>query len=156
MCFISLEMLLGAPLSLLATQETLPAENVQTTQPNFIARAKATVLKILVINEQQLLGAAIINLLRTEPSWETIGFTPECVADLIAKVQEVQPDIIILDHVTLWPDVVYQLLSQPQNFHNFSLMTISTDSNWISVYNIQLLLIKQPNDLATIVHSLRQ
>lgn len=121
-----------------------------------MARAKATVLKILVINEQQLLGAAIINLLRTEPSWEATGFTPECVADLIAKVQEVQPDIIILDQVTLWPDVVCQLLSQPQNFHNFSLMTISTDSNWISVYNSQLLLIKQPNDLATIVHSLRQ
>ena len=53
-------------------------------------------LKILVVDDEKAVRAALQRLLRTQPGWEIVG-EASGGSEAIGKAKELQPDVVILD-----------------------------------------------------------
>lgn len=117
--------------------------------------SKEIVFKILVINDEQLLSAAILSLLQSENDWELISYTPQCMADIIQKTEQIQPNVIVLNQNNECLSSIHHLLMQLAE-HNVSLIVVSNESNWLNIYSTRFVLLDQVNDLITMIYTLGQ
>lgn len=107
---------------------------------------------ILVLNNEELLGAAISSLLQAEEGLELYGFTPSSTADLVAALCESNhPDVLILDSIAAQTQDVRQFLSQLSSQLGTCVIVIDIANNRINVNNIYDISIRQPKDLIEIV-----
>lgn len=59
-----------------------------------------SVPRVLVVETGTLLGAGVQNLLTRRSTLEVVGIAPEDEADLLRTIQQLQPNIIVLDETT--------------------------------------------------------
>lgn len=105
--------------------------------------------KILVVQAEQLLGAAIISLLSNECDLNLMGCMADTNAELIERIIHLHPDVLIMAQADQFVAVIHQLLAA----HHFKarLMTVSTEHNWVDIDNKRQILITARGDLAAII-----
>ncbi len=105
--------------------------------------------KIIVVESERLLGAAIISLLQRERNLYIMGLAPNTTSALIEKINHIQPDVVIVDLTSHFADVLQRLPVRA----SFRLILINIEDNWVFIDNKHRVLIKKPIDLARLVHS---
>ena len=102
---------------------------------------------ILLIVSELLLQEGIENLIKTKAGMDVTSINPLTEIQLIAGIDRIQPDIVIMD-------TFYQNLDEGRvwmnilgNHKNFRLIIINHDTNWIQVYIKQEVRIDQSTDL---------
>ena len=105
--------------------------------------------KILVVQAEHLLGAAIVSLLCGEYDLTVMGCMADTAAELIEKINHLHPDVIIMEQTHHFTEAIHLLA--PQYCFKLRLMMVSTDHNWVQLDNKQQILITKPADLANII-----
>lgn len=105
--------------------------------------------KIIVVESERLLGAAIISLLQRERNVYVMGLTPNTTSSLIDKINHIQPDVVIVDLTSHFVDVIQRLPSCTRA--NLRLILINTEDNWVFIDNKHRVLIKKYTDLVKLV-----
>lgn len=102
--------------------------------------------RVLVIENDLLLGASIESLLVQEPTLEVIGFSPRNKKDLIDKILLLQPAVVILDEATHSNHSIW-LLAMLKKHQDLRLIIVNADKNFIQVYHKQNVFLTQGSDL---------
>lgn len=107
---------------------------------------------ILVLNNEELLGAAIASLLQAEEDLELFGFTPTSSADLINTLHKsLRLDVLILDSSMIATNDLREFLAQLSTRLGTCVIVVDTTANLININNIYDISISQPQDLVEIV-----
>lgn len=107
--------------------------------------------KIIVVESERLLGAAIISLLQREPNVYIMGLALNTTSALIDKINHIQPDVVIVDRTSHFVDVLQRL--PLCNHTNFRLLLVNTEDNWVFINNKHRVLLKKYSDLARLIYS---
>ena len=91
------------------------------------------VKKILVVQAEQLLGAAIISLLSTECDLNLMGCMADTNAELIERIIHLHPDVLIMAQADQFIEAIHLLLASPG--FKLCLIWISIDHNWVHIDN---------------------
>lgn len=102
--------------------------------------------RVLVIENDLLLGASIESLLVQEPNLEVIGFSSQDEKDLIDKILLLQPAVVILDEATHSNHSIW-LLTMLKKHQDMRLIIVNADKNFIQIYHKQNLFLNQSSDL---------
>jgi len=107
------------------------------------------VKKILVVQTEQLLGAAIVSLLYSEGDLNVMGCMADTAAELIEKIYHLHPDVLIVDQADHFMEEIHYLFAS--DHFKFHLLIVSRDHNWVQIDNKQQILLTQRTDLANII-----
>lgn len=107
--------------------------------------------KIIVVESERLLGAAIISLLYSEDDLDVLGLTPITTSDLIDTIVHLQPDVVIIDQASRFIDAIRLLLAH--HCSTLRLIVVNANDNWVSIVHRQRVLITKRGDLASIIHN---
>jgi chemotaxis response regulator CheB len=101
-----------------------------------ITRRSTTVNRVLIVDNQGIMGAGLERLLSEEPSLEVLGITTKSETTLIKEIWHLQPDIIILtvESQGINPTRLMNLLS---DFTSLRIILVSMTSNVFEVYDRQ-------------------
>jgi len=117
----------------------------------FLDHARATnVRRILIVENQTLLGAGVHRLLRDETGLEVRGTSPLDQTELIQDIRRFQPDIVIMDKVShlITP---LNLLAALENHSQLQVIVVSADDNQVCVYDKRQLLVQQAADFLDMI-----
>lgn len=106
--------------------------------------------RVLVIENDLLLGAGVESLLLQEISLDVIGISPRDEEELIRKIRYLQPAVIILDEATLLTQSI-RLLAMLRKEHELRLVIVNADKNLVQVYHKQSVLLTQISDLIEVL-----
>ena len=106
--------------------------------------------KVLVVEPEQLLGAALVSLLASEDGLHVLSFTPDTVTELIEKIAQLQLDAVIINRASHFVSAIRLLPAHHAS--ELCLMTVGADDNWVNIEHSQRVLITKRSDLANIIH----
>lgn len=106
--------------------------------------------RVLIVENQSLLGAGIEKLLASEPNLHVMGIAPVHEAALLDEINRYQPDVIILDVITRLTNPT-KLLAQLQHYPQLKLIIVNGNDNLLQIHHKQQTLITQAADLVTII-----
>jgi DNA-binding NarL/FixJ family response regulator len=107
------------------------------------------VRKILVVEPERLLCAAIVSLLSSEAGLYVIGFTPVTAAVLIEKIAQLHPDVVIIDQASRFIDAIR--LVPRQHCAESCLLVVNLYDNWVDILHQQRVLMTRRADLITLI-----
>lgn len=108
---------------------------------------------VLIVNADQLLGASITNLLMSERDIDLAGFTPLCPSEIIERLRQSFPDVLILANNLVTESVMQQIFEITKDATALKIILIDVDDNQVFLNGSQLLPIKNSSDLVKIVRS---
>lgn len=108
------------------------------------------VARVLVVDNERLLGAGIESLLGAEIGLEVAGVSPGDWAGLIEEIRQFQPDVIVLDKDTYLTDST-SLLTSLENYSEVRVVQVSANSDLVCIYDKQQVLLTQGTDLTNII-----
>jgi DNA-binding NarL/FixJ family response regulator len=117
----------------------------------FQNQARATnVRRVLIVENQTLLGAGVHSLLGDETGLEIRGISPHDQTELIQDVRCFQPDIVIMDKVghLIAP---LNLLAALENHSQLQVIVVSADDNQVCIYDKRQLLVRQAADFLDMI-----
>ena len=94
--------------------------------------------KVLVIENNLVLGACIESLLALDPDLHVIGIAPQNEAALIQAIWRAQPDVLIMDEESRLTNPM-RLLCQLENYPKLRLIVVNRHNNWLQLFDIQVL-----------------
>ncbi len=94
--------------------------------------------KVLVIENNLVLGACIESLLALDPDLHVIGIAPQNEAALIQELWRAQPDVLIMDEGSRLINLT-RLLCQLENYPKLRLIVMNSHNNWLQLFDIQVL-----------------
>ncbi len=106
--------------------------------------------RVLVVENESLLGAGIESLLTRETDLDLVGIASGNEADLIKIIEHSQPQVIILDEATYMTNSI-RLLDLFRNYSELRLVLVNANDNLVHIYEKRKLLVSQAADLADIV-----
>jgi DNA-binding NarL/FixJ family response regulator len=112
----------------------------------------AAVLRVLVVENQLLLGAGIQKFLSDETDFEVIGSSPCNQLELVREIRQLRPDVVFLDIDSRLADAI-DLLTFLENLPDLRVILVSTDHDRIQIYTRREVLIQHPTDLFGIIRS---
>jgi DNA-binding NarL/FixJ family response regulator len=109
------------------------------------------VRRVLIVENQTLLGAGVHSLVGDETSLEVRGVSPHDPTELIRDIQSFQPDIVIVNKISglIAP---LNLLAALENHANLQVIVVSADDNRVCIYDKRQLLVKRAADFIDIIH----
>jgi DNA-binding NarL/FixJ family response regulator len=107
------------------------------------------VKNILVVQAEQLLGAAIVSLLYGEYDLNVMGCMADTAAELIEKINHLHPDVVIIEQAHHFTEAIHLL--SPQHWFKSRLMMVSNDHNWVQLDDKEQILLTKRADLANII-----
>ena len=112
-----------------------------------------TTQHILIVGQDTVFGRAIQSMLSGQAPYQITWFTPESSVALLSKMEELQPDIVILisdtgERSTQWRTELLELHS------HIYLVEISAKENAIEMFYKRHAPIKQANDLLSILQQI--
>jgi DNA-binding NarL/FixJ family response regulator len=117
----------------------------------FPDQARVTdVRRVLIVENQTLLGAGVHNLVGDETGLEVRGVSPHDHTELIRDIQRFQPDIVILNKVSQLIAPL-NLLAALENHTQLQLIVVSADDNRVCIYAKRQLLVKRAADFIDII-----
>jgi hypothetical protein len=105
---------------------------------------------ILVITNDSLLGVGIKSLLDRKTRFVVAGASPQNEAELVTEINRLQPGIIVLDQAShiIRP---FRLLELLNHINQFRIVSVSSESDLIRVYDVHELLLNQISDFIKVV-----
>jgi len=94
------------------------------------------VLRILIVENQLLLGAGLQNLLSDEADLDVIGISPRNQLELVREIRQRQPDIVFLDEDSHLTDAI-DLLTFLEDFHELQLIVVNANDHVVRIFNKQ-------------------
>jgi chemotaxis response regulator CheB len=106
--------------------------------------------RILIIENESILGAGIERLLADRARLDVIGVTSVNGTMLIDTIKQLQPDVIILDeaHLLAMP---FNFLTALLDYPSLRVMVISAHHNRVQICHKQQLLVTQVTDLVSLI-----
>ena len=109
------------------------------------------VRNVLVVNDKQLLGAAIKNLLRGAKGVHLFGLTAGCVFDLIEVIYQMSPDVLILDSSLYWETILLTTLARSKGMSTLNIIVVDASHNTLTINGILSIPVTTTYDLVNIV-----
>lgn len=106
--------------------------------------------RVLVVENDLLLGAGVESLLRREPNIDVIGISSRDEEELIKKIGCLQPAAVILDEASYLIHSI-RLLAMLRKEHELRLVIVNADKNLVQVYHKQNILLTQISDLIKVL-----
>jgi DNA-binding NarL/FixJ family response regulator len=117
----------------------------------FQNHARATdVRRVLIVENQMLLGAGVHSLLGDETDLKIRGISPHDQNELIQDIGRFQPDIVIMDKVSQLIAPL-NLLTALENHSQLQVIVVSADDNQVCIYDKRRLLVKQASDFLDMI-----
>lgn len=107
---------------------------------------------ILASKDELLLGSIVEELLTRSNDLELIEIMGKSPAELIAAIEQNQPEVIVLCHAT-HDTIPADYLGILQRFPELLIITVSTDDNYMHIYGKQKVLMTQSSDLLSVIQS---
>ena len=106
--------------------------------------------RVLIVENQTLLGAGVHSLLGDETGLEIRGISPHDQTELIQDVRCFQPDIVIMDKVShlIAP---LNLMAALENHSQLQVIVVSADDNQVCIYDKRQLLVRQAADFLDMI-----
>ena len=106
--------------------------------------------RVLVVESEQLLGKAILCLLAAQEDFDLFGFTPNTRAALIAKINHIHPDVVVVDLASRFAHGLQHLPIYTRT--NLCLILVNTEDNWVIIDNKYRVLLTKSADFVRLVH----
>lgn len=106
------------------------------------------VWRVLVVENQRLLGAGIEILLSREAGLQVIGVTPEDEVALRQAISRSQPDVVVLDEATTDSTRLWALL---QDHPELRVVVVSADDGLVRTYEKRQVIVTRAADLTALV-----
>ncbi|MCB0170414.1 MAG: hypothetical protein KDJ97_07665 [Anaerolineae bacterium] len=106
--------------------------------------------RVLIVENDLLLGAGVEHLLIRETNLEVIGISPQNEEELFRKIRRLQPEIIILDETTYLTQS-NRLLTTLRQDHDFHLIIVNADKNIVYIYHKYTVMLRQISDLIEVL-----
>ncbi|MCB0166505.1 MAG: hypothetical protein KDI79_19915 [Anaerolineae bacterium] len=107
--------------------------------------------RVLVVENDLLMGASVESLLLQENGLEVIGISPHNEEDLISKIQCLQPEIVVLDETTYLTSA-NRLLVKLRKHPEFLLIVVNANKNLVYIYHKYTVVFDQVSDLMHVFH----
>jgi DNA-binding NarL/FixJ family response regulator len=106
--------------------------------------------RVLVIDNKSIMGAGVEALLSGSHQFQVVGTTPQDENDLVHRIWQYLPDVIILSHHSglIEPSRLLDLL---KDYHSFRLIVVWEDNNTMEVYEKRQITAREQSDLTTAV-----
>ncbi len=106
--------------------------------------------RVLIVENQLLLGAGVQSLLTGEADLEVIGISPVNQAELVQEIRRFRPDVVVIDKVTHLADA-NKLVAFLKTHPKLRVVVVSASDNMVCVYNKQQVLVSQATDLIHLI-----
>jgi DNA-binding NarL/FixJ family response regulator len=108
------------------------------------------VRRVLIVENQTLLGAGVHSLLGDETGLDIRGISPHDQSELMQDIRCFQPDIVIMDKVShlIAP---LNLLAALENHAQLQVIVVSADDNQVCIYDKRQLLVKRTTDFLDMI-----
>jgi DNA-binding NarL/FixJ family response regulator len=104
--------------------------------------------RVLVVENQRLLGAGIEQLLRRETELEVIGVMPGDGETLLQAICRTRPDVVVLDEATTDLQRLSALL---QDHPGLMVVLLSADDHLVRTYEARQVVVTQAVELTTLI-----
>lgn len=108
------------------------------------------VLRVLIVENQLLLGAGLQNLLSGETDLDVIGISPRNQLELVQKIRQIQPDVVFLDKDSRLTNAT-DLLTFLENFSKLRVIVVNANDNLAHIYIKKQILATPTAQLISIV-----
>jgi DNA-binding NarL/FixJ family response regulator len=108
------------------------------------------VRRVLIVENQTLLGAGVHSLLWEERGLEVYGISPHDQAELVQDIGRLQPDIVIMDKASHLMAPL-NLLAALENHSRLQLIVVSADDNQVCLYDKRQVPVKQAADFLEVI-----
>ena len=112
----------------------------------------SNVPRVLIVQNELLLGAGLQALLAHETDLEVIGISPHDQAELAQDIRQIRPDIVFLDEDSYLVDAG-ELLILLQDLPKLRVMVINTNDNLLHIYDVQQVMILSTTQLINLIMS---
>jgi stage III sporulation protein SpoIIIAA len=137
--------------NLKASESRLTSGRSAIAKVMLITEDRATdVQRVLIIENQLLLGAGVQSLLAGEADLDVIGISPVNQAELVQEIRRFRPDVVVLDEVTHLADAT-RLMTFLKNHPKLRVVVVSANDNLVCIYNKQQVLVRQATDLINLI-----
>jgi len=109
------------------------------------------VLRVLIVENQLLLGAGLQNLLSGETDLDVIGISPRNQLELVQKIRQIQPDVIFLDEDSRLTNAT-DLLTFLENFSKLRVIVLNANDNIAHIYIKKQTLVTPNARLISVIH----
>jgi len=122
----------------------------QTTLATIVLNRVINLQRVLIIENNLLLGAGIQNLLAGTANLDVIGISSRKWPDLVQEIERLQPEVIVLDEASHRASLT-KLLPLLKEFPQLRLVVVSANDNRIHIYGKQEILITVATQLINII-----
>jgi DNA-binding NarL/FixJ family response regulator len=102
--------------------------------------------RVLIIENETLLGAGVQSLLQDEANMEVIGISPSNLAELIQEIRRSRSDVVVLDEVTHLTGPT-KLLALLEDYPKLRLVVVSANDDRVRIYDKREVLVTHTTDL---------
>ncbi len=107
-------------------------------------------LRVLIVENQLLLGAGLQKLLSDQADLEVIGISPCSQLKLVQEIRQIQPDVVFLDNDSHLTDAI-DLLNFLEKIPRLRVIVVSADHDRVQIYNKHQIQLSHPTDLFKII-----
>jgi len=144
--------LLGGIMFSFLTHRKLAEPGLPTSATSNKTNVDTTMQRILIVENESLLGAGIEHLLAGEADLNVVGIARADEAVLLEKIKLSQPDVVILDEATCLTNAM-KLLAHLQDCPKLRVIVVSANDNVVQIFDKQQVLVNQTTDLASLFYT---
>ena len=110
----------------------------------------SNLLRVLIIDNDLLVGAVVQMLLAAVASLDIIGISPKNPTDLVKHIDHHQPNVIIVEETSRFvvPVKLYQLFRETPHLR---IIVVSANNDMVQIYGKQEILVTDPAQFINIV-----
>jgi DNA-binding NarL/FixJ family response regulator len=108
------------------------------------------VRRVLVVENQILMGAGVQSLLGVQADLEVMGISPRDQAELAGEIRRLRPDLVVVNKDSHWVDPT-NLLAVLQDYPALRLVVVSANDNLVCIYDKHQVLTSRASDLLGII-----
>jgi DNA-binding NarL/FixJ family response regulator len=119
---------------------------------NYYTGKDRPVQRVLIVQNDLLLGAGVESLLGCQPDFTVIGVSFSDEIALMTQIKQLQPHIIVLDKATPL-NTSLKLLADLLDHPKWRVVVVSANDNLVVVYDKQQVLATQATDLVSLIRN---
>ncbi len=123
----------------------------ETIVQTIFASSQKPLLKILILNHQWLIGAAIASLLSEESDLELTGLTAPCASALSEIVDKFSLNAVVIDNLMASDGEIQRLCATFSAHPTVRVFVIRIETNVVYLNGSETAVITQAGDLATLI-----
>ena len=116
-----------------------------------IVNAAGRTRHVLVVENQQLLGAGIERLLRREADLRVTGVMADDEAAYLQEIDDSRPDVVVLDAAAADSDQLCKII---QDSCQVQVVEVSADKGLVWIYEKRQVVVKHAAELAALIRQL--